>query len=171
LDSLREQWSNPSSAITDLGAIKTGVDLQGADIVMAELGSSPLWVVYAYSGQTYFTQSFDDGQTWSAETMVLDDALYPVIVSGVPDAIFGMRPDSEDEPGVLVGISREPGETSWSSVFTLTSGGTDIRVENEPFDVCSEANGTALVLVAREEGGTGVSRWLSYDGGRTWTVA
>jgi len=168
LDALRDDWHEPSASISVVSSPVTGEELQGACLALPESSSAPVWLFVGYDETIYQLTSYDDQTTWSSPVSTLTNARFPQCVSGSPSLIVGMRGDSEDEPGVLVGKTMEMGESSWSTEFTLESGGSDIRVENEPFALCSEANGHSLVLAAIKEGETAITRWRSWDGGRTW---
>jgi hypothetical protein len=168
LGAFREQFERPLGSLSALSELLSATETWGADLELAR-GGGQAWAAYSRAGDIYAKASDDDGQTWSTETLILSDALFPQIVFGAPEAVFGMRPDTADDPGILVGVAREPGTSSWGSVFTLTASGSPIRVEPTPFAIVSEESGRTMVLAARKEGETAITRWWSADGGRTWT--
>lgn len=168
LEVAREDWESPlSSPMPTLSTPVTGEELYGCWLETVRNGNQTALYV-GYDGNVYYALSSDDGATWETMAEILTNAIYPRGAQNVnPRLIMAMRPDADDEPGVLIGKTQELGDASWSAEFTCTDQtGADIRVENQPFDVTQD--GSNLILSAVKEGASGVTNWRSDDGGRTW---
>jgi len=162
-------FRNPGASGVDQGLIVSG-DIEGFDLLPRSGGAS-LLLLYSRAGSVYAKLSNDDGSTWGTEVAILTDAVNPRALGGNPEVVVGFREDGDGLPGVLVGVSQEPGGSAWSSEFILQTTSGDLRIEPLGFDITEASRGHGWILVAVAEGEAEVSRWISHDGCRSWAPA
>ena len=115
---------------------------------------------------TYLLLSADDGVTWGAPQVVVDD---PGLQFGEPDVL-------EVAPGELLCVLRDSARTGLLHTCRSTDGGTSwsapqqTPIDGHPGQLVLLADGRVLCTYGRREPPFGIRACLSADGGRTWLM-
>lgn len=139
-------------------------------------GQGRIGLLFRRSGASagiYETWSEDDGQTWSTPAVAIADAQQPQSAVDISGGILraGWLRDAGNI-GLLKATWQAPGDSSASSVFSLTNaaGGADLRVKSSGYSIsAAPAGGSEFLLTCTLEGETSTSDWRSVDDGRSWT--
>lgn len=121
----------------------------------------------------YYTETYDDGATYTTPTMLTANAINSRIKGGKDRYLIwlGFRYDSGSSgPGTIVGKYKGPGDAAFSSEFTAKDSlGAAISFSDVKFDFCFAEEGTnRLVLTANKAGDSGPTEFYSSDLGQTW---
>ena len=115
---------------------------------------------------TYLLLSDDDGASWGAPRVVVDD---PGLQFGEPDLL-------EVAPGELLCVLRDTMRTGYLHVCRSTDGGAHwstpeiTPIRGHPGHLTTLADGRVLCTYGRREAPFGIRACLSDDGGRTWLL-
>lgn len=144
---------------------------QGRTVVLPERGT--LLAAWVRSASVMASDSWDDGETWTEPTMMIDNALHPTLAA-LPDGrviLIAFRPDpADDEVGTLIARWKEAGSADWSPEAVLMEESGPLRVQKGAFHAVYLPEGSArLALTALPEGEESPAFWWSGDEGRSWT--
>jgi len=158
-------WSLANVAVTS----------SGADSLPRLAMTSELWLFCVFirggsSADAYRAISYDDGATWSTPSMAIANATH-VDNCAAPDGTYievGVVPSGSNYH--LQAVSRQPGDTAFSSPYTLNDGsGNPLTVVNDSIGISmnSDHHWVLHVIIAGE---TSSSDWWSADhNASTWT--
>lgn len=132
------------------------------------------YLVLLYNNNTNAVErwSFDEGETWTSETLAITSGLYPEVCCGANGDI--LRAGYISATKKIKGTFQTGGDASPSSEFTFQyyTGGalTDMLFADSPFGLDYAYNQQHMILGSfKIDGEANISDWFSTDDGRSWT--
>ena len=123
-------------------------------------------LVWGRGDDTYYSETYDEGKTWSTPVSMITGGHYPRIASNDLGTVYAalVYNSGSSGPGTIKAKFRGRDDVL-SSLFTFKdSTGTDIAVADDSFDLVHPPAGWApLVLHCRIDGETDTSEWYCTD--------
>ncbi len=167
----RASFSAPFGGFEKDGTVTASADCSHPRLV--EDARNVLYLFYIRSGSgLYYRPSFDEGQTWGDETLLIASAYFATVATDPLGTIlaFGFVYNSGTSgPGKIKMRRRGPGDSSFSSAVNVKSEGVDLQFEPDTFHVSYDNQGPGRwIAVWKISGETDVTEWESVDDGASF---